>query len=187
MQHNGIELQSMTYNGNEVLEWLHNGISVFQTEKYLYSGISNEGNFKAFAGGFVSGYYAKLPTLTVGNELTVANTSNLYAKMSAVSDAVDISAYKYLRFSHISSSPNYANAQQGVYVGLVRELSETMTADKQVTLLNNRKGTTRGDIEIDISDLKGKYYVDIMLTSASASAPSITINTQISNMVLSAK
>lgn len=57
MQHNGIELQSMTYNGKEVEMWVHNGIEVYSAFTPFYV-INN--------GSLVDGTYTAARRITEG-------------------------------------------------------------------------------------------------------------------------
>lgn len=168
---NGTTLTSMTYNGQAVNTWIHNGVQVFSVTKYLYSGTANEGNFKKYP-CILTGYIPQVSnnsgTLTIGSSLTYKSTLIGY---SVVSDAVDLTNYKYLRFTHTSATGGIGFGESNYVVFFIaKTISQNaiITPLKKQVLLGGKNGTASGDITIDISSLTGDCYIGVMCQAESA-------------------
>lgn len=169
--HNNATMKSETHNSKTVPTWTHNGVQVFNATKYLYSGTANEGKFKKYP-CILTGYIPQVSnnsgTLTIGSSLTYKSTIIGY---SVVSDAVDLTNYKYLRFTHTSTTGGTGFGEDNYVVFFIaKTISQNaiITPLKKQVLLGGKNGTASGDITIDVSSLTGTYYIGVMCQAESA-------------------
>lgn len=173
VKHNNASMKSETHNSKVVPTWTHNSVQVFSATKYLYSGTANEGNFKKYPcilTGYIPQVSSNSGTLTIGSSLTYKSTLIGY---SVVSDAVDLTNYKYLKFTHtsVTASPVANGADNYVVFFIANTISQNaiITPLKKQVLIGGKNGTASGDITIDVSSLTGKCYIGVMCQAESAS------------------
>lgn len=124
--------------------------------KYLYSGSANEAGFAGFAGGISGIMYPgdNIPEVMIGKEALVITAKGLSG--CAISELVDFTEHSTLKFHHKSQGGNQDTSN--VCFGITSNKASTMTAVSSKVLVG--KGVFKEeDIEIDVSNLSGSYYV----------------------------
>lgn len=144
----------------------------------LYMSSANEGGFSAYAGALtsISWLTLKNPTATFSDDMSIS-INNAYG--SVISNLVDLTDYEVLKFHHKTTSTAAADGCT-LTVFVTQAKSSVMTAAaKNLFYLNLT--SKEEDIEIDISNLSGEYYIGFEIF---ASNSSWTTTTEISNMYL---
>lgn len=173
-------------------EWV-NWNYLLETEKWLYTEGQNLGEFSAYA-GTVHGYSHSgnlfAPTVTFGESMTITQTQFGSESSGAthgvgagcvISKSFDLTNFSKLTLHHSTSCNDTDGGITYVKVAIVSSKASKMTASASVTLLSAVSQTSAsGDVELDISSLKGEYYIAIDIENYLNTKP----KTVISNMKL---
>ena len=180
LQYSGLVTEDMTYN--EMCEILK---EYFPEAYALYMSSANEGGFSAYAGSHYAfyDYTCFAPTVTFGNEMTVQGTTkynNAYGNGAVISEPVDLTNYDKLIFNYECSIPSMGNDNFiGVFITPVKQPLLTYVAVYNEDLLHSKQSaSTNGTKEIDISSLKGEYYIGFSMQYT------VSANIKISNMYM---
>ena len=154
------------------------------TQQYnLYVNGENGGEFSAYKGGISQGLRIE-PKLTFDDGMNIvltATTQQQFHAGSVISKKIDLSRFKTLKFTHSCSTNGGAHANRTVAVFITTEKAESMSATTSRFLLQNAT-TSNGNVEIDLSNLNGEYYIGIELTHYMYNTTSTS--TKITNMIM---
>lgn len=159
-------------------------VTVWEAIKKLYSGTANEGGFVAYGCGFDNyAQYAKAESvaLTIGSALKASvSTSVGLACGSVISNAIDVTNYKKVIFTHSSTSGEAGNYNTVDFGIITTKKTGQVTPVKSQALLSNTKSAS-GTVTVDISGLSGNVYFVFYVKCNYKTTPVVT---NISNMYL---
>lgn len=164
MTHNGVELQAMTFDGQEVLTWIHDGFQVFgisQPWYWIKDGVIQDGlpiSYNTYSSNNVHwNFRNNLTDLYIG---TTSQTTT--ANFVGYTDVVDTRNNKYMEISVTMGSPS-ANTPISMY------FHDSNNETVGVTI------TTSGTYTIDISTVSNiKIWVNMYCHPESSSIISIS-------------
>lgn len=164
MTHNGVELKSMTFDGQEVITWVHNGVEVFGISKPFY-GIENG----VIQSGFPISYNTHSSSNLIWNfrnnltDLYIGTTSSTStANFVGYTDLIDTRNNNYLEIKVTMGSPS-PNTPISLWF---RDENNNNVGD---TI------TTSGTYTVDISGVKNiSIWVNVTCYAESSSSISIT-------------
>ena len=166
LQYSELVTEDMTFA--EMCEALANEFPAFPPGAVYYNGM-NKGEFSYYAGGL--GVHAvqhnEEVAASFGDSLTLINGGTASIPVNSgsyISKKYDVSNYNKLRFHHnsiIGASDDYTY----IDVFLTKVKQETMAADASVRILPTKTTKASGNIELNVADLSGEYYVGIYLQS----------------------
>jgi hypothetical protein len=175
LQYSGLVTEDMTFD--EMLAVL---AEYFPEIYKLYMSSANEGGFTAYAGVLanISWLTIQNPSVSFGDTMTVGIT-NAYG--SVVSDLVDLTRWKKLKFHHKTTSTAAADGCTATVFITKSKTSHMGSTTVKSKLYYLNVTSLEEDIEIDISGLSGKHYICFEVVAANSSW---STSTAISNVYL---
>lgn len=164
------------YLKNEDGEWVFIGSAGLKELPLYVNG--NQGNFVGYAGG-IDYPGGGAPTLTIGETLYASMSNNVtLATGSVISDKYDLTRFSKLKFHHESKTASNTTNKISVFVTDVKQTQMIPVTSKILASGSNQN--VSGDVELDVTNLSGEYYIGFYLQANVSS-----VNTTISNMKLS--
>lgn len=166
LQYSGLVTEDMTFD--EMCEVL---AAEYPDIYKLYMTSANEGGFEAYAGSCYAyyDYVCFKPSITFGGSMVVTATQIYsganYGEGVAISKLIDLSNYNKIIFDYECTSSSAHNENPIIF--FITPTKQPLMKDIAIvkeTLLNNNT-STRGKAEIDISSVKGEFYVGFSLRS----------------------
>lgn len=147
----------------------------------LYNEGINGGEFVSYALTTNANNYYKpaMPTTTFSDAITISTKAS---SGGVISKPIDLSAYNTIKFTHYSeivTQPTYDSYNAYVKFFICKEKTTNIVPIVLEGLLINSK-FNEGNIEIDITSLKGEYYIGFDVYAYG----SFATQTIISNMIL---
>lgn len=181
---NGTTIDKIICNNVNVEKVVCNGVTVWEAIKKLYSGTANEGGFAAYGCGFdnyAGSAKAEKVALTIGSALKASvSTSSGLSCGSVISNAIDVTNYKKVIFTHSSTSGEAGNYNTVDFGIITTKKTGQVTPAKSQALLSNTKSAS-GTVTVDISGLSGNVYFVFYVKCNYKTTPVVT---NISNMYL---
>lgn len=140
------------YRKDENGKWVLIG-SVGLKELPLYVN-GNQGNFVGYMGGVSPDTGDSIPSLTIGESLVITATG--YAG-SAISDKYDLTRFSKLKFHHTSTTGSHSYNSASVFITDTKQSKIIPVTSKE--LVSGANKTVNGDVELDITNLNGEYYI----------------------------
>ena len=166
------------YLKNEDGEWVFVGTAGLKELPLYVNG--NQGNFVGYAGGTdYADYKAVIPTVTFEESLSISLSDNgTIVTGSAISDKYDLTKFSKLKFYHESNTGSNPSNKISIFITDTKQTVMSPVTSKILAEGSNKSEI--GDIELDITNLSGEYYIVFCLLVNASSA-----STTISNLKLS--